>query len=114
RHVRRGRPRRYPGPAPRARRAARRRGGSVQRRVSALLRPRPRGHSHRAGRANRLTPQNALGRHSRTLIWSAEARGRSVWTPRATPEPGLRIAFVADLDGNLVELLSSDEEAPPT
>src|SRR6266540_3514893 len=55
-HVRRGRPRRYAGPAPRARRAARRRGGSVRKRVSALLRPRPRGHSHRAGRANRLTP----------------------------------------------------------
>jgi len=34
-----------------------------------------------------------------------EAGGRSVWTPRATPEPGLRIAFVADPDGNLVELL---------
>ncbi len=45
---------------------------------------------------------------------SVEARGRSVWTPRDTPEPGLRIAFVADPDGNLVELLSSDEEAPPT
>jgi catechol 2,3-dioxygenase-like lactoylglutathione lyase family enzyme len=28
--------------------------------------------------------------------------------------PGVRIAFVADPDGNLVELLSSDEEAPPT
>jgi catechol 2,3-dioxygenase-like lactoylglutathione lyase family enzyme len=28
-------------------------------------------------------------------------------TPRDTPEPGLRIAFVADPDGNLVELLSS-------
>jgi catechol 2,3-dioxygenase-like lactoylglutathione lyase family enzyme len=38
--------------------------------------------------------------------------GRSVWTPRDTPEPGLRIAFVTDPDGNLVELLSSDEEAP--
>jgi lactoylglutathione lyase len=34
--------------------------------------------------------------------------------PRDTPEPGLRIAFVADSDGNLVELLSSDEEASPT
>ena len=28
---------------------------------------------------------------------------------RGTPEPGLRIAFVADPDGNLVELLSSDQ-----
>ena len=35
-------------------------------------------------------------------------------TPRETHEPGLRIAFVADPDGNLVELLSSDEEAPPS
>jgi hypothetical protein len=28
---------------------------------------------------------------------------------RDTPEPGLRIAFVADPDGNLVELPSGDE-----
>jgi hypothetical protein len=39
---------------------------------------------------------------------------RRCCTPRDKPEPGLRIAFVADPDGNLVELLSSDEEAPPT
>ena len=32
-----------------------------RRRVSALLRPRPRGHSHRAGRANRLTPKTRSG-----------------------------------------------------
>jgi lactoylglutathione lyase len=37
---------------------------------------------------------------------AVEAGGRSVWTPRDTPEPGLKIAFVADPDGNLVELLS--------
>jgi predicted enzyme related to lactoylglutathione lyase len=37
---------------------------------------------------------------------AVEAGGRSVWTPRDTPGPGLRIAFVADPDGNLVELLS--------
>jgi lactoylglutathione lyase len=30
---------------------------------------------------------------------AVEAGGRSVWTPRDTPEPGLRIAFVADPDG---------------
>ena len=36
-----------------------RRSGPVRRRVLALLRPRPRGHSHRAGRANRLTPAAA-------------------------------------------------------
>ena len=39
---------------------------------------------------------------------AVEAGGRSVWTPRDTPEPGLRIAFVADPDGNLVELLSRE------
>jgi hypothetical protein len=38
-----------------------------------------------------------------------EAGGRSVWTPRDTPEARLRLAFVADPDGNLAELLSSDE-----
>jgi catechol 2,3-dioxygenase-like lactoylglutathione lyase family enzyme len=32
--------------------------------------------------------------HARAL----EAGGRSVWTPRDTHEPGLRIAFVADPD----------------
>jgi catechol 2,3-dioxygenase-like lactoylglutathione lyase family enzyme len=37
---------------------------------------------------------------------AVEAGGRSVWTPRDTPTPGLRIAFVADPDGNLVELVS--------
>src|SRR5437868_7117550 len=60
-HVRRGRPRRYARPAPQTRRAARRRSGPVRGRVSALLRPRPRGHSHRAGRANRLTPNTPSG-----------------------------------------------------
>lgn len=40
---------------------------------------------------------------------AVEAGGRSVWTPRDTPEPGLRIAVVADPDGNLVELLSGDQ-----
>src|SRR6476646_7905701 len=39
-------------------------------------------------------------------VRAVEAGGRSVWTPRDTPEPGLRIAFVADPDGNLVELLA--------
>jgi lactoylglutathione lyase len=30
---------------------------------------------------------------------AVETGGRSVWTPRDTPEPGLRIAFVPDPDG---------------
>jgi catechol 2,3-dioxygenase-like lactoylglutathione lyase family enzyme len=42
---------------------------------------------------------------------AVEAGGRSVWTPRDTPEPGVRIAFVADPDGNLVQLLSSLTDA---
>lgn len=33
------------------------------------------------------------------------AGGRSVWPPRDSPEPGRRMAFVADPDGNLVELI---------
>lgn len=35
------------------------------------------------------------------------ARGAApVWDPRQSPEPGVRMAFVADPDGNLVELVS--------
>jgi catechol 2,3-dioxygenase-like lactoylglutathione lyase family enzyme len=37
---------------------------------------------------------------------AVEAGGRSVWSPRDSPEPGRRMAFVADPDGNLVELIS--------
>jgi lactoylglutathione lyase len=41
---------------------------------------------------------------------AVEANGRSVWPPREDPRrPGRSIAFVADPDGNLVELLSSDK-----
>jgi len=28
-----------------------------------------------------------------------------VWDPRQSPEPGVRMAFVTDLDGNLIELI---------
>jgi len=31
-----------------------------------------------------------------------------VWTPRASPEPGVSMAFVHDPEGNLVELLARD------
>lgn len=34
------------------------------------------------------------------------AGGRAVWEPRPSPKPGQRIAFVTDLDGNLIELMS--------
>lgn len=34
------------------------------------------------------------------------ARGAMpVWDPRPSPEPGVRMAFVADIDGNLIELV---------
>ena len=34
------------------------------------------------------------------------ARGATpVWDPRQSPEPGVRMAFVADADGNLVEFI---------
>lgn len=33
------------------------------------------------------------------------AGGAEVWGPRPSPEPGRRMAFVHDLDGNLVELI---------
>ncbi len=36
---------------------------------------------------------------------AVEAGGRSVWPPRDAPVSGMRIAFVADPDGNLVELI---------
>jgi glyoxylase I family protein len=39
------------------------------------------------------------------------ARGaREVMPPRPSPEPGVRMAFVADPEGNLVELLSRPKE----
>jgi catechol 2,3-dioxygenase-like lactoylglutathione lyase family enzyme len=40
------------------------------------------------------------------------ARGATpVWDPRPSPEPGVRMAFVADADGNLVEFISLGEHA---
>src|SRR6266516_2964427 len=55
RHVHRGGHRRYARPAPQVRRAARRRSGPVQRRVSALLHPGPRRTSHRSRPRTRLS-----------------------------------------------------------
>jgi lactoylglutathione lyase len=37
---------------------------------------------------------------------AVERGARPVMTPRPSPEPGVRMAFVADPEGNLVELLS--------
>jgi lactoylglutathione lyase len=40
----------------------------------------------------------------------AVARGaRPVMPPGPSPEPGVRMAFVADLEGNLIELLQRDQ-----
>jgi catechol 2,3-dioxygenase-like lactoylglutathione lyase family enzyme len=38
-----------------------------------------------------------------------EAGAGEVWPPRQSPEPGRRMAFVHDLDGNLVELIGPPE-----
>jgi hypothetical protein len=46
-----------------------------------------------------------------TRVRAVDAGGRRVRAPRDTPEHVLRIAFVANPDGNLVELLPSDDEA---
>lgn len=37
------------------------------------------------------------------------AGAHEVWPPRQSPEPGRRMAFVHDLDGNLVELIGPPE-----
>jgi catechol 2,3-dioxygenase-like lactoylglutathione lyase family enzyme len=39
-----------------------------------------------------------------------EARGATpVWDPRPSPEPGVRMAFIADMDGNLIELMEGND-----
>ena len=35
------------------------------------------------------------------------AGARAVWEPRRSPQPGVRMAFLADPDGNLIELIES-------
>jgi catechol 2,3-dioxygenase-like lactoylglutathione lyase family enzyme len=55
------------------------------------------GHGHIA-----FTVDDLDGAFARAV----EAGGRAVWAPRPSPRPGQRIAFVADPDGNLVELMS--------
>jgi lactoylglutathione lyase len=37
------------------------------------------------------------------------AGGAEVWAPRPSPEPGRRMAFVHDPDGNLIELIGTPE-----
>jgi catechol 2,3-dioxygenase-like lactoylglutathione lyase family enzyme len=33
-----------------------------------------------------------------------------VWEPHQSPQPGVRVGYVADLDGNFIELLETDPE----
>jgi len=33
----------------------------------------------------------------------------AVWDPRPSPEPGIRMAFIADMDGNLIELVEAQQ-----
>jgi catechol 2,3-dioxygenase-like lactoylglutathione lyase family enzyme len=44
------------------------------------------------------------GEHARLLAHGA----REVMTPRPSPEPGVRMSYLADPDGNLVELVERD------
>jgi catechol 2,3-dioxygenase-like lactoylglutathione lyase family enzyme len=68
------------------------------------------------GAGGRQPPQTLLTRgygHMAFAVASLDeayaglvARGAApVWDPRPSPEPGVRMAFVADGDGNLVELV---------
>lgn len=36
----------------------------------------------------------------------------AVWEPRESPEPGMRMAYVTDPDGNLIELVAPDSVRP--
>lgn len=42
---------------------------------------------------------------------AVEAGAADVWAPRQSPEPGRRMAFVHDPDGNLIELIGPLESA---
>jgi catechol 2,3-dioxygenase-like lactoylglutathione lyase family enzyme len=35
------------------------------------------------------------------------AGAAAVWEPRPSPQPGVRMAFVADVDGNLIEIMET-------
>ena len=73
--------------APRARRAARRRSGPVRGRVSALLRPRARGHPHRAGpadRRDRMTVRRVVVDHVLFVVADVDA-SRRLYTAALAP-----------------------------
>ena len=44
----------------------------------------------------------SLGAYARLLAHGAA----EVWDPRDAPEPGMRMAYVTDPDGNLIELVA--------
>src|SRR6266508_2339525 len=73
-HVRRRPHRGRPCPPAGPRRRARRRGGAVRGQIPALLRPRPRGHHRRTGRAAQLKPSWMVieRRMPGVLEWSTE------------------------------------------
>jgi lactoylglutathione lyase len=55
------------------------------------------GHNHVCFRVTDLD-----GAYARLIAHGAVP----VWDPRESPEPGMRMAYVTDLDGNLIELVA--------
>jgi catechol 2,3-dioxygenase-like lactoylglutathione lyase family enzyme len=43
-----------------------------------------------------------------------EHGAHAVWDPRQSPEPGMRMAYVTDPDGNLIELVAPETSQPET
>jgi lactoylglutathione lyase len=69
------------------------------------------------GRPNPIVANGVLGYNHFALAVSdldgtyariIAAGGREVWDPRPSPEPGVRMAYLADPDGNLVELIEKE------
>ncbi|MEU4218324.1 hypothetical protein [Actinoplanes sp. NPDC026623] len=59
------------------------------------------------GRLARRRPAGAaLSRAFGDAVFVVGLGAGPVMTPRPSPEPGVRTAFVADPEGNLIELLS--------
>ena len=76
----------------------RRRGGTVVGRSADAMRER--GFGHVALEASDLDASYAQ---------AIGAGAISVWEPRQSPEPGRRMAFIHDPDGNLIELIGPRE-----
>lgn len=43
-----------------------------------------------------------------------ESDGQPIWPPADAVEPGARFAYVKDPEGNLIELIQSPLDVPPT